>query len=244
MTYIYPNEATFAPGELQVSETFASVMRHVYLWMCLGLCATGLMAALMVYSPLVIVLVLLAEVPLLFYALLIGELVLVWQLQARIHRLSINAARAWFLVYAVVNGITLSFIFLAYTMSSIALAFGVTAGLFGVMGLIGYTNKMDLSKWGSYLLMGLVGLLIASLVNMFFASSELEWLLTYFGILLFLGLTIYDTQRIKQRVVAALAAGDAQVVARVGVLGALSLYLDFINLFLKLLRILGRRRRR
>jgi len=244
MTYTYQNNTTFSNAKLTIDETFASVMRHVYLWMCLGLFVTAAMSALMVYSPLILVLMLLAEFPILFYALLIGELALVWGLGARINRLSINAARVWFIIYAIVNGITLSFIFLAYTMGSIAFTFVATASLFGIMGVIGYTTKMDLSKWGSYLLMGLIGLLVASIINIFFASSQVEWLLTYFGILLFLGLTIYDTQRIKKRVVVALAAGDSQVVQRVGLLGALSLYLNFINLFLRLLRLFGRRRKR
>jgi FtsH-binding integral membrane protein len=175
---------------------------------------------------------------------LIGELALVWWLSARIGRISITASRIGFLVYAVLNGITLSVIFLAYTQRSIALTFVTTAGLFGVMGLIGYTTKLDLSKWGSYLLMGLVGLIICSVVNMFFAISALEWVLTYVGIALFIGLTVYDTQKIKHMVRAALRANDEDLVKRVGLLGALSLYLDFINLFLLILRVLGRGNRR
>lgn len=244
MTYTYQNDTTLPNAGIQIGETFANVMRHVYLWMCLGLFITAAVSAVMVYSPLVLVLALFAQFPILFYALLIGELILVASLSARINKLSISTARVWFIIYAIINGITLSFFFLAYTLGSIAFTFVATASLFGIMGFIGYTTKMDLSKWGSYLLMGVVGLLVASIVNMFFASSEVEWLLTYVGILLFLGLTIYDTQRIKQRVIAALTVGDPQIIQRIGLLGALSLYLNFINLFLRLLRILGRRRRR
>ena len=117
--------------------------------------------------------------------------------------------------------------------------FIAAASLFGAMGIIGYTTRVDLSKWGSYLLMGLIGFLIASVANMFFASSGLEWILSYVGIALFIGLTVYDTQRIKVMVLGALQSGNDTAVQRVGLLGALSLYLDFINLFLMLLRIFG-----
>jgi len=133
-------------------------------------------------------------------------------------------------------------IFLAYTGSSIALTFIAAARLFGAMGIIGYTTRMDLSKWGSYLLMGLVGFIIASVANLFFASSGLEWILSYVGIALFIGLTVYDSQRIKIMVSSAMQSSDETAVQRVGLLGALSLYLDFINLFLLLLRLMGKRR--
>ena len=123
-----------------------------------------------------------------------------------------------------------------------ALTFVATASLFGAMSLIGYTTKMDLSQYGSYLLMALLGLIIASVVNMFWANSVLDWIVTYVGILIFLGLTVYDTQRIKRMTITAVEQGDAAVISRVGILGALSLYLDFINLFLRLLRVTGRRR--
>ena len=137
----------------------------------------------------------------------------------------------------------MSVIFLAYTESSIALTFITTACVFGAMGIIGYTTKLDLSRWGSYLLMALIGFLIGSIVNLFLASSTLEWLLTYAGIVIFIGLTVYDTQRIKTMVIAAMRSSDQTAVQRVGLLGALRLYLDFINLFLLLLRLMGDRRR-
>lgn len=243
MAYSYQSDIPLSGTGLDISETFVAVMRHVYAWMCLGLFVTALTAMAVIYTPLNALLVFLGETPLLFYGLLIGELGLVWWLTARMAHISLVAARIGFLGYALLNGVMLSFIFLLYTESSIALTFVATAGLFGVMAVIGYTTKMDLSKWGGYLLMALVGLLIASVVNMFLASTQLEWILTYAGLLLFIALTVYDTQRIKRQVQAAMAAGDANVVQRVGMLGALSLYLDFINLFLRLLRILGRRRR-
>ncbi len=244
MSYNYQREIPYSTTGLDISETFTAVMRHVYAWMCLGLFVTAMTAIAMVATPIGnTLLALMLQTPWVFYGVLIGELVLVWGVTARMAHMSVGAARTWFLVYALVNGVTLSIIFLIYTASSIALTFVATAGVFGVMAVIGYTTKMDLSKWGGYLLMALVGLLIASVVNMFLASSQLDWIITYAGLLLFIALTIYDTQRIKRQVQAALAAGDPNVVQRIGMLGALSLYLDFINLFLRLLRILGRRRR-
>jgi len=121
------------------------------------------------------------------------------------------------------------------------MAFGTTAILFGVMSVVGYTTKSDMTKWGPILLMGLVGLIIASVANMFLASSALEWVITYVGIFLFLALTVYDTKYIKTMTAQFAATGDSQMVSRIGVLGALKLYLDFINLFLFILRLFGRK---
>ena len=242
MTISYQNDRVIQELEGVFSETFLSVIKHVYLWMCAGLFVTASVSIALVYTPLFFVLVQILEVPYLFFGLLIVEVGLVWWLSARIDKISVTASRVGFLVYAILNGITMSVIFLGFTQSSIALTFVTTAGLFGIMGLIGYTTKLDLSRWGSYLLMGLIGFLIGSVVNMFFANSSLEWVLTYVGILLFIGLTVYDTQKVKQMVRAALQANDEHLVKRVGLMGALSLYLDFINLFLLLLRLLGKGR--
>jgi len=243
MRYSYQNEPAIQELGTGFSETFMSVMRHVYLWMCLGLFVTAFVSMALVYTPLYFLLVQILQVPFLFIGLLIGEVALVWWLSARIGTLSVGASRIGFLFYAMLNGITMSVIFLAYTQSSITLTFITTACLFGAMGIIGYTTKLDLSKWGSYLLMGLVGLIIGSVVNLFLANSALEWILTYAGIVIFIGLTVYDTQRIKIMVVAATRSGNQTEVQRVGLLGALRLYLDFINLFLLLLRLMGGRRR-
>jgi len=242
MSYPYQDKSAIQEVDALFSDTFMSVMRHVYLWMCLGLFITGFVSFAFIYTPLFYVLVGILQVPFLFLGLLIGEVALVWWLSARIGRLSIGASRLGFLVYAILNGITMSVIFLAYTGSSIALTFIAAASLFGAMGIIGYTTRVDLSKWGSYLLMGLIGFLIASVANLFFASSGLEWILSYVGIALFIGLTVYDTQRIKVMVLGALQSDDETTAQRVGLLGALNLYLDFINLFLLLLRIMGRRK--
>ncbi|MCA9928334.1 MAG: Bax inhibitor-1/YccA family protein, partial [Anaerolineales bacterium] len=156
---------------------------------------------------------------------------------------SSNAGLALFFLYAVVNGLTLSVIFLVYQLGTIVLAFGATAVTFAILSVIGYTTKQDLTRWGGILFGALIGLIIASVVNIFLASSALDWVITYAGILIFMGLTVYDTKRIKGMAYALAAQGDTAVVGRVGVLGALRLYLDFINLFLFILRLLGRRRR-
>jgi len=242
MTTSYQNDSAIQEWDTVFNETFLGVIRHVYLWMCAGLFVTAFVSIALIYTPLFLILIQILQVPFLFFGLLIGEIALVWWLSARIEKISVMASRVGFLVYAILNGITMSVIFLGYTQSSIALTFVTTAGLFGIMGVIGYTTKLDLSKWGSYLLMGLIGFLIGSVVNLFFAYSALEWVLTYIGILLFIGLTVYDTQKTKQMVSAALQANDEHLVKRVGLLGALSLYLDFINLFLLLLRLFGKGR--
>jgi uncharacterized protein len=243
MTYSYQNEPAIQELGTGFSETFMSVMRHIYLWMCLGLFVTALVSISLVYTPLSFLLVQILQVPFLFMGLLIAEIAVVWWLSARIGTLSIGASRIGFLLYAILNGVTMSVIFLAYTASSIALTFVTTACVFGAMGIIGYTTKIDLSKWGSYLMMGLIGFLIGSVVNLFLASSTLEWILTYAGIVIFIGLTVYDTQRIKTMVAAAMRSSDQTAVQRIGLMGALRLYLDFINLFLLLLRLMGGRRR-
>jgi uncharacterized protein len=242
MSYPYQNEPAIQNVDALFNDTFMSVMRHVYLWMCLGLFITGAVSFAMIYTPLFYVLIGILHVPFLFMGLLLGEVALVWWLSARIGKLSIGVSRLGFLVYAILNGVTMSVIFLAYTGSSIALTFIAAASLFGAMGIIGYTTSVDLSKWGSYLLMGLIGFLIASVANLFFASSGLEWILSYVGVALFIGLTVYDTQRIKMMVLGTLQSGNETAAQRFGLLGALSLYLDFINLFIMLLRIMGRRK--
>ena len=241
--YSYKNEPAIQDADSVFNDTFTGVMRHVYLWMCLGLFITGFVAISMVITPLAYVLMYILQNPILFFGLFIAEIGLVWWLSARIGKLSIGVSRFMFIVYAILNGVTLSVIFLAYTGSSIALTFITTASLFGAMAIIGYTTQMDLSKWGSFLLMALLGFIIGSVVNMFLASSGLEWFLTYAGILLFIGLTVYDSQKIKRMVAYAMQAPDGTLVRQVGLLGALNLYLDFVNLFLLLLRVMGGRRR-
>lgn len=225
-------------GELQ--STFAAAMARVYLWMFLGLLLTTATALFTVsFTPL---LRLIFSTPLIPIGLFVVEIGLVIAISGLINRISPMVALALFFVYAAVNGLTLSVIFLAYSLGSIFLTFGVCAALFGFMSVIGFTTKQDLTSWGKILFIGLIGIIIASIANFFFASTILEMVISYIGVAIFLGLTVYDTQRIKNMTAAGLMRGDSLVVNRVGIMGALKLYLDFINLFLFMLRILGRRR--
>jgi FtsH-binding integral membrane protein len=175
----------------------------------------------------------------LIWVLFLAEIGLVIGLSAAIRKISLSAATLMFVAYAALNGVTFSSLFYVYTMGSLASTFFITAGTFGAMSLVGFFTKADLSSMGKILLMALIGLIIASVVNIFVASSGLEVLMTYLGVLIFVGLTAYDTQKIKQMFLMAPDASEAT--QKYAVLGALTLYLDFINLFLYLLRIFGRR---
>jgi len=225
--------------QIGFDETFATILRRVYLWMALGLLTTAGVAAVVSVSPLFQVL---AGQPFLFFILMIAELGLVFGIARGINRIAPATAMLLFFIYAALNGLTLSVLFVAYTLGSIAYTFVATAAMFGVMSVIGYLAKIDLSKMGAFLFMGVIGLVIAMIVNMFWQNSGLGLVVTFAGILIFLGLTIYDTQRIKRMTATALQQGNEAVEARLGILGALSLYLDFINLFLFILRLGGRRR--
>lgn len=226
------------PRELQ--STFAAAMARVYLWMFLGLLLTTATALFTVsFEPLLRLIFSSALIPIGLFVIEIGLVIAIGSL---INRVSPTIALVLFFVYAAINGLTLSVIFLAYSLGSIFLTFGVCALLFGFMSVIGFTTKQDLTGWGKILLMGLVGIIIASIVNFFLASTILEVIISYLGVAIFLGLTVYDTQRIRVMTAAGILQGDSLVVSRVGIMGALKLYLDFINLFLFLLRILGRRR--
>lgn len=213
-----------------------AIISQVYAWMTAGLLVTGAIAMFVASSQALTSLIL--GTPL-FFVLILAELGLVWFLGARIGKMAVSTATALFLAYSALNGLTLSAIFLVYTSASIATTFFVTAGTFGAMSLYGYVTKRDLTTIGNLCFMALIGFLLASLVNIFLASESLYWILTYLGILIFVGLTAWDTQKIKQMSQAASNETDGQ---RVAIFGALHLYLDFINLFLLLLRILGRRR--
>lgn len=223
----------------QLDELFPAVMRHVYVWMFLGLLLTAVTAAVTAGSEWML---LLYQMPLLMIAIVIGQFVLVIAISAAINRLSPGMALLLFFIYAGLNGVMFSSIFLTYELGSVVLAFVATSCLFGAMAIIGWTTGVDLSRWGGILFTALLGLIIASVVNIFLASTVLDWVITYAGILIFLGLTVYDTQRIKNRTAAFIAQGDELAMSRMGVLGALQLYLDFINLFLMILRLTGRRR--
>jgi FtsH-binding integral membrane protein len=216
----------------------ATFMSKVFGFMAAGLGATALTSLLVVSSEAAIRLILMNRG--VFYGLLIAELVMVWSFSSLAQRMSAVGAGALFLVYAVMNGLTLSVIFLVYTASSISTCFFVTAGTFGAMSIYGLLTKRDLTSVGNFMMMGLFGLILASVVNLFLQSPAIYWATTFFGVLIFVGLTAYDTQKIKQLNVAGNAGTDEE--HKGAIHGALILYLDFVNLFLFLLRLLGRRR--
>jgi FtsH-binding integral membrane protein len=211
---------------------------RVYAWMAFGLLMTAGAALFTISTPGLLMAIVTNRI--LFLGLLGGELLLVVVLSAAVNKVSAVMAGLLFFGYAVLNGVTLSVLILLYTQSSIAVTFGVTACTFGIMTLFGYTTQRDLTRLGSLLIMALIGLVLASLANLFFNNPAIYWIITYAGILIFTGLVAYDTQKLKRM---SLGLGEeGQVVQKASILGALMLYLDFINLFLLLLRILGKRK--
>lgn len=212
-------------------------VRGVYNWMAIGLGLTALTAFFVAGSETMLRLIF--GNPIVFFGLIVGELALVWSLAARVHRMRAATATNLFVLYAVLNGATLSVIFIRYTMSSIASTFVVCALTFLAMSVYGWTTKKDLTSWGSFLFMGLIGIIVASLVNLFVRSSAMGMIISYIGVLVFVGLTAYDTQKIKAMAISQPAGLDGAVIRKGSILGALTLYLDFINLFLMLLHILG-----
>ncbi len=225
---------TAAPGIVEIS-TF---LPKVYGWMTAGLALTALAAMLTLSSQGLLNLIFGNK--LIFYALIFGELGLVIALSAAINKISSTTATLMFLLYSALNGVTFASIFLIYTSSSIASTFLVASGTFGAVSLYGYVTKRDLTGWGSFFFMGLIGIIIASVVNIFLQSEMINWVISYVGVFVFIGLTAYDTQKIKQ--IGAAGFGDAESQKKAAIIGALRLYLDFINLFLMLLRIMGNRR--
>ncbi|GAB2871988.1 Bax inhibitor-1/YccA family protein [Hymenobacter ruber] len=238
------NQFTPQPRRIQISaeeaaEVQARFFAQVYGWMAAGLGLTGGIAMFASTSPELINFVF--GTPFVFLGLIILELVVVGFLSARIFDWSLGKVQAAFVGYALLNGVTLSCVFLAYTSSSIASTFFVTAGTFGVMSLFGYFTKADLSGWGKLLSMAVIGLVIAMLVNFFFNNPVVEIITSFVGVLIFTALAAYDTQKLKQLALLGITEGE-EVSNKASILGALTLYLDFVNLFLFLLRIFGRRR--
>src|SRR5208337_521710 len=201
-------------------------IRRVYNWMALGLAVTAIVALYAVNSGLIHSLL----SPGVMLVLILAELGLVIALSAAIGRLQSSTALLMFFAYSFLNGLTLSTIFIIYTKASIASTFFVTAGTFAAMSVYGYTTRRDLTSMGSFLMMGLIGIIIASVVNFFFSSPAFYWLITYAGIAVFVGLTAYDAQKIKEMAYAGFAGSEEE--RKGAVIGALRLYLDFINLFL------------
>jgi uncharacterized protein len=223
------------PEDLQREQ--AAFMTQVYGWMAVALLLTAVVSIYTASSETLLTAIFSNR--LVFYGLLIGELGMVIGLSAAINRLSSATATALFLAYAAVNGLTMAVIFLMYTQSSIASTFFITAGTFGAMSAYGYVTKTDLSSWGNLLFMGLIGVIIASVVNIFLHSETVYWVTSFLGVLIFTGLTAYDTQRIKAMSTIGMGAQDERKGA---IMGALRLYLDFVNMFLYLLRFFGNRR--
>ena len=223
--------------EAEVSAAFPALMRKVYVWMTFALAITGITAYLVATNETLLTLIYSHQA--VMWVLIIAELAIVIGVTAAINKLSLPVATLLFVVYSVLNGALFSSIFLVYTMASIAKVPAVMKNTFGAMSLYGYTTKSDLTSWGKILIMGVLGLIIATVVNIFLKSSGLEMIISYAGVLIFVGLTAYDTQKIKQMCLQAPDAGETM--QKYALLGALSLYLDFINLFIYLLRIFGRR---
>ena len=221
----------------EASKAFPVLMRKVYVWMSLALAITGFTAYGVATSPGIMQAIYTNQI--LFWGLIIAEFALVIGVSAAINKLSLTTATLMFILYSVINGALLSYIFILYTASSISTVFFITAGTFAAMAVVGYTTKTDLSSLGKILLMALIGLIIATVVNVFVKSSGFDMILNYVGVLIFVGLTAYDSQKIKQMLLQAPDAGESA--QKVALLGALSLYLDFINLFIYLLRIFGKR---
>ena len=216
----------------------ADFMQKVYLWMTFALTLTGFVAYRTTQSEFLLELIFSSSFG--FIGLILAELALVFWISSGIQRMSSNMAIGLFLLYSVLNGMTLSVLLIAYTGASVASTFFITAGMFGAMSIYGYTTKQDLSSWGNLLFMALFGLILASVVNIFLQSSGLYWLISYIGVLVFVGLTAYDTQKIKQ--LAAQVIVESEVGRKVAILGALTLYIDFIYMFIFMLRTWGNRR--
>jgi len=217
-----------------------SFVRSVYNWMAAGLAITGLVAFFTASSPAMLKLIFGNQ--LVFFGLIIGELGMVFYLSARIQRIEASTATLLFVGYSALNGLTLASIFIAFTGASIASVFFICAATFVAVSIYGMTTKKDLTGVGSFMAMGLIGIIIASIINIFLRSTAMQMVISYIGVFVFVGLTAYDTQKLKHMALTQPAGLDAGVVRKGAIIGALSLYLDFINLFLMLLQIFGDRR--
>ena len=229
-------------GEIEFYEVepFTVLMRKVYVWMTLALVITGITAYGVADSPSVLSVI--ADNQVVFWGLIIAELTAVIVISGAINKLSLATATLLFVFYSVINGATMAIIFAVYEISSIAHVFFITAGTFAVMAVIGYTTKTDLTSMGKFLMMALIGLIIASLVNIFLVrSTGMDLIISYAGVLIFVGLTVYDSWKIKMQLMD-MDSEDIEVSQKIALLGALQLYLDFVNLFLYLLRIMGKRK--
>lgn len=222
--------------EMTNASTFKVLMRKVYLWMTLALMITGITATGVANSPNILALIYSSQV--VMWGIIIAEFGLVIYISARLEKLSLSTATTLFALYSILNGVMLSSIFLLYSTAIISKVFFITAGTFGVTALYGYATKKDLSSLGNILFMALIGLVIATVVNVFMKSAMFDLILSYIGVIIFVGLTAWDSQKIKHMMMVQQDADERA--QKLALIGALSLYLDFINLFLYLLRIFGR----
>jgi len=222
-------------AQIQVNE----FIRSVYNWMAIGLGITGLVAFYVSNSEAMLKLIFGNQ--LVFFGLIIGELALVFSISARVNKMKASTATSLFMLYAALNGMTLSAIFLVYTRSSITSTFFVCAATFIASSIYGMVTKRDLTSMGQFMFMGLIGIIIASVVNFFIRSSGVSLIVSYIGVIVFVGLTAYDTQKLRTMALTQPAGIDGATLRKGAILGALTLYLDFINLFLMLLRIMGSR---
>jgi FtsH-binding integral membrane protein len=230
------NAVSRTQAQSQASTVF---LAKVFNWMAMGLALTGVMAFLVSSSEAMIQIFILN--PVMRWGVIIAELGLVFYLSARIQRISPQAATMLFFVYSALNGISLSVILLIYTATSVASTFFITAGMFGGMAVYGLVTKRDLSGMGSFMIMGLFGMILASLVNIFMQSSMMSWVISGIGVVVFTGLTAYDVQKITQIGASGIMQSGEAAIRKGAIMGALALYLDFINLFLSLLQFLGNR---
>jgi len=226
------NSLTVAQARQEASTVF---LAKVFNWMAIGLGLTGIVAFFTAQSGLAMKIV---ATPL-FFILILAELGMVFYLSARIDKIQSTTATGLFVGYSVLNGLTLSSIFLAYTTASIGGTFLITAGMFGAMAAYGLVTKRDLSAMGSFMFMGLIGIILASVVNFFLKSSSLYWAISVIGVLVFVGLTAWDVQKLKNMGEQGIMEQGEAAIRKGSIIGALALYLDFINLFLLLLRFFG-----
>lgn len=230
-------EEIFTPARTDAATVF---LAKVFNWMAIGLGLTGITAFMVAHSQAALQLIIGNRI--VFFGLIFGELGMVFYLSARIQKLSAQAATGLFLGYSVLNGATLSVIFLAYTGTSVAATFFIAASMFVAMAVYGIVTKRDLAGFGSFLFMGLIGMIIASVVNLFLGSPMISWVISAIGVLVFTGLTAYDVQRISALGGGGVMTAGEAAIRKSAIMGALALYLDFINLFISLLSLLGDRR--
>ncbi len=230
--YENAKQVTMIQARQEASTIF---LAKVFNWMAVGLGITGIVAYVTAHSGLAVTII---GSPI-FFILVIAELGLVFYLSARVQKIQASTASSLFIGYSLLNGLTLSVIFLAYTSSSIAGTFFITAGMFGAMAVYGLVTKRDLSGWGSFLFMGLIGIILASIVNIFLKSSSMYWAISLIGVFIFTALTAYDVQKIKRIGEEGIMTQGDEAIRKGSIMGALTLYLDFINLFLMLLRFFG-----